>query len=163
MHAADALRVLAASAIPLHVLPFGGTLYSILSMHFAWLGFFLAWTAAQVLLHLTLIRAADGLLEDTRKNLLVALTAGTLLIVLTAAGQTTVTGLLGVGLFLVILVTCGLFDMLAIGALLYSFWATYRAVFGRLPGDSDRHTGFEVVIPEAQRVENPPSDDGREP
>jgi hypothetical protein len=157
MHAGDAIRVLAAAAIPLHVLPFGGILLSILTASFPWLGFFLAWSVAQIVLHLTLLRAADGLLEETRKNFLLALSAGLVFILLSAASQIIVSGLLGVGFFLVILITCGLFDILASGALLYVFWATYRALFGRLEDDQDRHFGFEVVLPEAQAAHVPRS------
>jgi hypothetical protein len=153
MHAADAMRLLAATAVPLHVLPFAGMLFAILSFNLPWLLFFLAWTAAQVVLHLLVIRSADHLLEETRRSLLHGLAAGTVLIAFTIASQVIMAGLLGLGFFLIALLMCGLFDMLAVGALFYSYWATYRAAFGRLPVEQDRHTGFEIVLPEAQPLD----------
>lgn len=150
LHAAEALHVLAAVQVPLHVLPLGGVMFCVLSLNLGWLGFFLAWSVAQLVMHFSLLRAADGLLEQTRRNFLVALASGTLLLALSVAGQTIVAGLLGPGLFAIVLLTCGLFDVLAAAALVYACFATCRAMFGRHEPRARRHVGFEVVLPSAR-------------
>lgn len=152
MHAADAMRILAAAAIPLHLLPFGAVLFLILTVQMAWLGFFLAWCIAQVTLHLSLVRAADTLLDQTRPQAVKGLVTGTLLLALAVAGQAAIAGTLGTGFLILVLITCGLFDLVAFGALVYVFVATWRALHGRLEEPVDRHVGFEVVLPFAKPV-----------
>lgn len=149
LHAAEAMHVLAAVQVPLHVLPLGGVMFCVLSLKLGWLGFFLAWSVAQIVMHFTLLRAADGLLDQTRRNFLIALTSGTLLLALAVAGQIIIVGLLGPAFFAIVLLTSGLFDLLAVAALIYTFWATHRALFGRFESPSERHIGFEVVLPHA--------------
>ncbi len=153
MNAADAMRLLAAAAIPLHVLPFGGVLFSILGVKLACLGLFLIWALGQVVLHLALIRAADELLEKTRRNLIIALCAGTLLALLAIGGQALVAGMIGSGIVVILVIGCGMFDLLTAASLLYVYMACFRLI-GSFPYQAnDRHAGFEVVVPEARTLD----------
>lgn len=156
LRAMDSLRVLAAVALPLHVLPWACVLYTFLTLQFGGLLMFLAWSTITLIFHWSLIRSAETLLEEPRRSVPLALGAATLLLLVMVGGQILISALYGVGLMLAILFTCGLFDLLTTGALVYAFWSSGHAAFGRIEPPSDRHVGFEVMLPVASQAEDEP-------